>query len=111
MSPLSASTKVEWVYVPSGDVLYRYLDTAEHAQAFVKGKIFISTLQRCRLAEDGLRRDEQEGSVIYAPGNVDGNVDDPHVNAVAKRLGIGLPPGPGGRIVLNNCTAHDILDD
>lgn len=52
--------------------LYRTFPKAEYADDFMKGKVFISTLKRCREMEDKIRQDPGEGTMTYHSGVIDG---------------------------------------
>jgi hypothetical protein len=76
-------------HVHTPPVLYRYFDEAEHAAAFCRGSIRVSSLASYRAVEsDPLRDDALEGSVLYITDLVEGPADDPIVREVARRSGI-----------------------
>lgn len=83
--------------------LYRYFENEEHAAAFVKGDIFISTLKRCREYEDPLQGDREEGYERYNTGRrITGNGSDPAFVAMAAKAGIRIGPDVVGVTIENN---------
>src|ERR1700728_4968112 len=83
--------------------LYRTFPKAEYADDFMNGKIFISTLKRCREIEDGIGGDFGEGSVTYHSGSVDGS-DPAALRFILRRAGL---PGIGGNVNFYNNTSFD----
>lgn len=83
--------------------VFRYFENEEHAAAFVKGEIFISTLKRCRHYEDPLQGDREEGYEHYNTGRrITGNGSDPAFVAMAARAGIHIGPGAVDVTIENN---------
>src|SRR5690349_11813261 len=56
-----------WQQVPGR--VFRYFDVRAHAEAFVAGSIFVSTLERCRRIEDPKRVDAGEATLHYSSGS------------------------------------------
>ncbi|WP_152416355.1 hypothetical protein [Pseudomonas sp. PAMC 26793] len=83
--------------------VYRYFDKEEHAAAFAKGQIFISTLKRCREYEDPLQGDSEEGFERFNTGRrITGNGSDPVFVAMAARAGIHIAQNAIGVTIENN---------
>ncbi|MEX5496667.1 hypothetical protein ABFV51_26025 [Pseudomonas asgharzadehiana] len=83
--------------------VYRYFENEEHAAAFVKGEIFISTLKRCREYEDPLQGDREEGYERYNTGRrITGNGSDPAFVAMAAKAGIYVGPDSIDMTIENN---------
>jgi hypothetical protein len=80
-----------------GRRLYRFFDTAEHADALTQGKVWISTLETCRRYENEHQGDPAEGQQYLEPPPSVGHGDDPELVAAARRQGFGI--GPGARDV------------
>lgn len=68
--------------------VYRFFEDESHAQDFVDGSIWISTLSACRSHEGAERGDKEEGHDIYNTGCISGQASDPHVARAAAKLGI-----------------------
>lgn len=68
--------------------VYRYFKDELHAEDFLRGKVRISTLNRCREYENLMQGDKHEASLLYYSGNVGGIGNDPDVIEVASRLGM-----------------------
>jgi hypothetical protein len=65
--------------------LYRRFDLLEHAQDFVAGHIYVSTLEKCRNSEDHVRRDEGEGRTQVETGLIYPGV--PNYENLLRRFG------------------------
>lgn len=73
--------------------VFRYFDNEDHAAAFARGEVFISTLQRCREYENPLQGDNEEGYERYNTGrSITGSGSDPAFVAMAARVGIHIAP-------------------
>lgn len=91
--------------------VYRYFENEEHAAAFVRGEIFISTLKRCREYEDPLQGDREEGYERYNTGRrITGNGSDPAFVAMAAKAGIHVGPD-SGEVTLENNERTTFLHD
>jgi hypothetical protein len=94
--------------IPS--VLYRFFEEEKHANALVKGEVWISTLDVCRNYEQQGRGDSSEGELTYNSGYIRGDGDNPALRETARRSGIGL--GEGVRnITISNNTHYQRLPD
>ena len=83
--------------------VYRYFDNEDHAAAFARGEVFISTLKRCREYENPLQGDHEEGFERYNTGRtITGNGSDPAFVAMAARAGIRIGPSSGSVTLTNN---------
>jgi hypothetical protein len=86
----------------------RYLSEASHADDFVSGRIFNSTLECCRRTESKERRDEDEGSLTYLTDTTTGGPTDPEFMTVAKRAGIGIA---ADHITLSDILSTSVMRD
>lgn len=84
--------------------LYRYLPSEEYFNAFLQGRIWISTIDTCRNTEDPLRVDAGEASQTYNISRFDGDWDDKEMQIVAARLGYEVPPGARNITMAYNTT-------
>ena len=87
--------------------LYRFFRTSEHAQALLDGKVWISTLQKCREFECPQQGDPDEGSSTFEQEFL--VIENRYITEedyqTALHAGIRIsPPGTfqSGRIVLQN---------
>jgi len=78
--------------------LFRFFDKAEYADDFVRGQVWISTLEACRGYEKAGQGDKGEGTMSYWHGPV--SHGHPHFETVAQRMGLqGL--GHGSAMAFN----------
>lgn len=83
--------------------VYRYFDNEEHAEAFARGEIFISTLKRCREYEHPTQGDHEEGFERYNTGRpITGGSSDTDFVAMAAKVGIRVGPGVDNLTLANN---------
>src|SRR6476620_9237059 len=73
---------------PTPDVVYRFFDEPQYAEALVNGYVWLSTLETCRSYEDPARGDRGEGTLAYRSGYIRGDGTDPSVQEVGRRAGI-----------------------
>lgn len=91
--------------------VYRYFDDEGHADAFVFGDIFISTLETCRRYEDPQRGDPHEGYQQYSTGQVIvGDGSDPDFVRIAAQAGIYVSP-EAKDVTISNVTKTEYLHD
>ena len=88
-------------------VLYRRLKSREHAEAFLDGRIFITTLQRCRTVEDAVRRDGGEGRLQHNTGLIHPAL--PNYEALLARAG--YDPRHHKNAVINDCVSNEGIRD
>lgn len=93
-----------------GAKLYRFFDEERYAEDFMRGGIWISTLESCRNAEEPDRRDVGEGTLIYNTGTVTGDGDDPRLQAIARRADFYVHPGARGTTFINCESRVKVLD-
>ena len=96
-------------YIPARR--YRYFSEVEHAEQFVRGKIFTNTLTILRKLEDAERGDPEEGTEHYTLGHA--STDDMPVETVKKlavRAGITLGGKIGPEVVVNGRSRKFIPD-
>lgn len=92
--------------------VYRYFKSAEHADSFAAGEIYLSTMETCRRYEDANQGDKHEGrEVFHIPGVINGNGDDPHMAAAAKMLGIHIEPGSVTNLTITNAVRSTSIED
>jgi hypothetical protein len=83
--------------------VYRYFDNEEHAEAFVRGDIFVSTLKRCREYEDPLQGDREEGFERYNTGrSITRNGSDRAFVELAAKAAIIVDPNALKVTLVNN---------
>lgn len=75
--------------------LYRFFLESGHADAFVNGKVWISTLEECRRHEEA-KGDSGEGTIRYESGHIEGDWDDIDLQMVTSRMGFRIMPGVKG---------------
>ena len=68
--------------------LYRFFGEHTYAEDFSKGKVYVSTLKKCRLTEDLSRKDIGEAVHQYLGGVAIGSEGDPWFEEIARRSGI-----------------------
>jgi hypothetical protein len=85
-------------------VLYRYMDEAEYADAFVEGRLLISTLEACRRHDDPARGDPLDG-VLMTTVNVVTN--DPNEAAEAAAI-MGIGGGGTNFYAYDNVQYHTV---
>jgi hypothetical protein len=91
--------------------VYRFFNESKHAEDFVRGKIWISTLETCRKYEDPRQGDPGEGSIIYHSGSYENHpADDAVLIEVARRSGVGIRNLSGDITFSNNVSRHVIPD-
>jgi len=83
--------------------VYRFFPKKSQADALTSGKVWISTLERCRAYEDPEQGDPEEAHEVYNSGHAVGGSDNPEFVEVARRSGIHIGPGCNN-ITLSNCT-------
>jgi hypothetical protein len=93
----------------AGRILYRFFDTAEHADALTQGHVWITTFQTCRGYENRNQGDPGEGSETYSPGLVSLSGEDKNHVEIARRMGIGLT-GPG-KLTAFGVGSRSVIDD
>jgi len=71
---------------PEPEFVYRFMDKAEYAQAFLDGRIWLSTLSYCRRVEE----DPGEGTDTHHSGMIEGHGDDPFLQEMAARSSVGV---------------------
>lgn len=82
--------KVEPVVLP--DVVYRFIDP-QYADDFIRGKIQVSTLERCRQYEDPKQGDRDEGQhVRYLESINIGDGSDLATQKLTKEMGLSIHP-------------------
>lgn len=92
------------------NVIYRSFHCSEYADAFVHGKVFISTLGACRRYETLGQGDPGEGTAHYESGFMRGHGDDPVFRQRAARYGVGMNPG-ARNITFDNCASDTTIPD
>lgn len=90
--------------------VYRFFTEESHAEDFIRGKVYLSTLEKCRNYEDSERGDKQEGHQTYLSGHIVGDSNDPDLVEIARRTGILVGEG-NKNISINNCTHTEIIND
>lgn len=76
--------------------LFRGFSDPEHADAFSRGEIRISTFQICRQTEDAIRRDPEEGHVTFDIDVVEfgsGMMTQEEEQLAMERMGMNFPQG------------------
>ncbi|WP_323150743.1 hypothetical protein [Pseudomonas glycinae] len=89
--------------------VYRFFDEEWQAEDFSNGKIFISTINKCRGYEDALRGDKGEAIKSYTISNAFGASSDPHIQHMSNNAGVGV--GNFKRVSLSNITRIERLPD
>lgn len=89
---------------------YRYFREFEHAEAFIRGDIRLSTLEVCRGYENPAQGDAEEAIHTYNTGSLYGSSEDAEFVALAARAGIAIGPGCSG-ITVTDCKKIDRLPD
>lgn len=83
--------------------VFRFFEKPEHAEDFAKGKIWISTLERCRQYEDPKQGDKDEATFTHYVDEVvitDGR--ETKNQMLAARMGIKIPSSPINLTVKNS---------
>jgi hypothetical protein len=91
--PVAAQPPAKGPYQPSRYV-YRFLERREHAEAFVRGEIWVSTLEHIRHC-DAARADPHEGTVKFGISRLDHNTPPAQAGVIRERLKehfVELPP-------------------
>jgi hypothetical protein len=86
--------------------LYRRLDKARYAAELTSGRIFLSTLQRCRATEDLRRQDRGEGHLIEERGIVHPGLPDYRQRMVRA----GYNPDTFRDLIFEDAESHSIRD-
>lgn len=88
------------------DKLYRYMNEPDHVDQFVSGKIYLSTLDKCRRHENKQQRDAGEGLQTYKfRGSITGDISNPEFAHVAQMGGIDIDETSlGNRIACHTAT-------
>lgn len=89
--------------------VFRFFESNEHAEALLRGAVWISTLNACRAYEENGRGDKGEGSLDYRIKQAEGIGRDPDFRTVAERAGIGV--SEGARVTLSNISRRMQLTD
>jgi hypothetical protein len=70
-----------------GKRVYRFFKLPEHADALMKGCVWITTLEACRRYENRYQGDPEEGYEHYEQGGAVTNTpEEPHFAEIAKRI-------------------------
>jgi hypothetical protein len=91
--------------------LYRTFPKAEYADAFMSGKIFLSTLDRCREMEGDVRQDRGEGTITYFPGFVSGSDNTAALRMATQRVGIHVDERALSGVTIEKITSKNRLPD
>jgi hypothetical protein len=67
--------------------VYRYFAEEWQAKALTQGRVFFSTLNRCREAEEARGGDPEEARELYLQGVAAGNSESPEMRTILDRLG------------------------
>lgn len=73
--------------------VFRFLKRKDHAEQFMDGEIYLTTLEECRRYEESGRGDPGEATQTYFSGHVVGGSNDPALVEIAARSGITIGPG------------------
>jgi hypothetical protein len=74
--------------------VYRYLSGDErYGDDFTRGRILISTLEKCRQHENAALRDEDEASQTLRVESIAGDASDPDIQQFARRAQSRIGPG------------------
>lgn len=85
------------------DKLYRYMNDPDHVDQFVSGKIYLSTLDKCRRHENKQQRDVGEGMQTYNSGApITGDISNPEFAYVAAMSGIEMDETCKNNTITNN---------
>lgn len=91
-------------------VVYRFFPAEEHADALIKGRVWVSTLETCRAFEDRQRGDKDEGTSKYNSGTATGDSADTLLQFISTRAGIYIGPSCSNITVSNNTRKTRIPD-
>ncbi|OOH81314.1 hypothetical protein BOW65_09540 [Pseudomonas koreensis] len=76
--------------------LYRFFETEEYAEQFLKGEIYITTLEKCQNLKNPSQGDVGEGTMSYSMTSAGFDSNDPEHLARARLAGIRMSPGVQG---------------
>lgn len=91
------------------DRLYRIFERPEYANAFCAGEVWLSSLEKCRNTEDGIRKDAGEGTLEYNSGTAIGSSGDPAFDEVVRRLG--MPVQGLQDSIIHDCRSFEKTSD
>jgi hypothetical protein len=93
-------------YMAEPEFIYRFMEKEEYYNAFLDGRIWISTLSHCRRVEE----DPGEGTDTYHSGIIGGHGDDPGFRRAAARASIGVGPEVRNGNIRNNIVVTEDAD-
>ncbi len=73
--------------------IYRFFSEEWEADALVQGKVWLSTLNKCRAYEDAEQGDKDEAHLTYNSGYLVGDGDDRDFVRQAKQAGVKISSG------------------
>lgn len=104
------SKYVERALVNEIPVVYRFFDKLEYANDLLSGKLWLTTLEKCRAYEDSERGDEHEATHVYNSGHVDFVSGDPKHKLILARVGIEIEGHVSSAIFDDNVAIDKIRD-
>lgn len=90
--------------------VYRFFQEKDHADALVEGKVWLSTLTKCRGYEDQFQGDSGEGTMHYQSGTISGSSHDKDFVEMARHANIGVG-NDNKNIQIIDCSADHIIPD
>lgn len=90
--------------------VYRFFNKPDEADALASGKVWLSTLERCREYEEQGRGDPEEAVHRYKSGRIVANGDNPALQLMAARSGISIDPRCGRTVFANNTYVQRLSD-
>lgn len=91
--------------------VYRYFSEAIHADALVRGEVWISTLDACRKYEKMGRGDPDEGTLNYRLTHLVGDYETPGFLEMTARAGIVVDAKEVSNLQFTNCRSTEKIED
>lgn len=92
-------------------VLFRRFETQAYLDDFLAGRIFITTLQWCRMTEDTARADGGEGTYEWRLNELHAPVVDHETSAQLMKVGIDIPSGGAKGLTVRNARRSVTVPD
>lgn len=99
-------------HAPPPAVVYRYLKEEEHAEDFVNGRVWVSTLENVRTAEAERTEDPGDGTLTYTVRRLDGDTSAERAAAIEQNFascGINLRATFGPNAILEDVSVVQVL--
>ncbi len=93
-------------YTGSPKKVYRLFKEKWQAECFLKGDIWLSTLEECRNYENSEQGDPNEGKQVHLVSSVSGSPAEPRIQEIARRQGIEIGTSGGGGSISISQNVH-----